>query len=265
MSRIRWLQTAALALLLAGCAPMKTGPEPQVLQALAPTGKLRVGLYLGAPSSALKDAATGEMKGVGYDLGKELARRLALPFEPVIYPTIGDLIGNAGSGQWDVTFVSITPERAKSMDFTSPHIGIEYGYLVQAGSPLADIASVDRVGIKVAVAAKGSSDTLLTRDLKQAELVRVQGQLGALDALKAGKADTYSAIKSNLFELSAQLPGSRVLDGHYAIDKQGMAMPKGRDAAMAYANQFIAEAKAQGLVRKAVERSGLRGSVELPQ
>jgi polar amino acid transport system substrate-binding protein len=265
MSTTHWLATVLFGLLLAGCAEMNTSPSPEVRQVLAPTGKLRVGLYRGAPSSVLKDSATGEMKGVGFDLGKQLALRMAVPFEPVVYPTIGDLIGNANTEQWDVTFVSITPERAKNMDFTSPHLGIEFGYLVRAGSSISDIADVDRPGVKVAVATKGSSDTILSRDLKNAELVRVQGQPGALEALKSGKADVFSAIKSNLFELSGELPGSRVLDGHYAIDQQGMAMPKGREAAMAYANKFIIDAKSEGLVRKAVERSGLRGAVETPR
>ena len=82
------------------------------------------------------------------------------------------------------------------------------------------------------------------------------------EALKAKKADTFSAIKSNLFELSGQLPGSRVLDGHYAIDQQGMAIPKGRDLALVYASKFVADAKSEGLVKRAVERSGLRGAIE---
>jgi len=42
---------------------------------LAPAGKLRVTLYLGGPSSALKEA-DGTLRGVGHDLGRELARQL---------------------------------------------------------------------------------------------------------------------------------------------------------------------------------------------
>lgn len=263
MRKTHWL-AVLFGLLIASCASMNSSPTPEVRQVLAPTGKLRVGLYLGAPSSVIKDPATGEMKGVGFDLGKELARRMGIAFEPIVYPTIGDLIGNATTGQWDVTFVSITPERAKSMDFTSPHLGIEFGYLVPTGSPISSIADIDRPGVRVAVALKGSSDSILSRDLKNAEIIRVQGQAGAFEVLKSEKADAFSAIKSNLFELSGQLPGSRVLDGYYAIDQQGMAMPKGRDLALAYANKFVADAKSEGLVKKAVERSGLRGAVETP-
>ena len=36
-------------------------------------GKLRVGLQLGSPHNVIRDSASGEMKGVGFDLGKELA------------------------------------------------------------------------------------------------------------------------------------------------------------------------------------------------
>ena len=52
---------------------------------LAPTGKLRASLYLGGPTNVIVHPKTGEMKGVGYEIGKELARRLDIPFEPVIY------------------------------------------------------------------------------------------------------------------------------------------------------------------------------------
>jgi polar amino acid transport system substrate-binding protein len=56
------------------------------------------------------------------------------------------------------------------------------------------------------------------------------------------------------------LLGSRVLDGRPGIDPHAMAMPKGRDPAVAYARRFIEEAKADGLVKAAIERAGMRGA-----
>ena len=75
-----WLATAILGLLLIGCAEMRAAPPPEARQALAPTGKLRVGLQLGSPHNVIADSASGEMKGVAFDLGKELARRIGVPF-----------------------------------------------------------------------------------------------------------------------------------------------------------------------------------------
>ena len=76
MRTTHWLMAAILGLLLIGCAGIHTTPTPEARQALAPTGKLRVGLLLGSPTQVIRDSASGEMKGVGFDLGKELARRM---------------------------------------------------------------------------------------------------------------------------------------------------------------------------------------------
>lgn len=82
-----------------------------------------------------------------------------------------------------------------------------------------------------------------------------------MEAVKSGKADVMGGIKPVLFELSSQLPGSRVLDGRPGIDPHAMAIPKGRDRGLAYARQFIEDAKSQGLVKAAIDRAGLRGVV----
>ena len=76
----RLLLSALAALLLAGCAAGPVAPTQELRSLLAPTGKLRVGVYPGSPSSFIKDKETGENRGLTYDLGKELARRLGVPF-----------------------------------------------------------------------------------------------------------------------------------------------------------------------------------------
>jgi len=109
MRTTRWLMTAILGLLLTGCVGIHTAPTPEARQALAPTGKLRVGLVLGNLLHVIRDSASGEMKGVGFDLGKELARRMGVPFEPVLYPSSGALLDGAKSGAWDVAFMGVLP------------------------------------------------------------------------------------------------------------------------------------------------------------
>ena len=255
MQTTHWPMAAILGLLLTGCAGAVTAPTPEARQALAPTGKLRVGLYLGGPASVIRDPTSGEMKGVGFDLGKELARRMGVPFEPVVYPSIGALVDNARTGQWDIAFLAILPERTKDMDFTAPHLEIELGYLVPGGSSISTLADVDRPGIRVGVPEKGAVDIFLSRELKNATVVRGPGLAGGLEMLKSRKADVFAANKANLFQISSQLPGSRVLEGRFATERQAMALTKGRDLAMPYARKFVEDAKAEGLVKAAVERA----------
>jgi polar amino acid transport system substrate-binding protein len=264
MRTTHWLMTAILGLLLTGCAGISTAPTPEARQALAPTGKLRVGLQLGSPHNVIRDSVSGEMKGVGFDLGKELARRMGVPFEPVLYPSVGALLDSGKSGAWDVAFVGFSPARAKEWDFTALHLEIEFGYLVPGGSSISTMADVDRPGIRVAVQEKSGPDIFVSRTLKNAVVVRASSLAGTLEMLKSGRADVIFSIKPSLFEVSNQLPGSRVLDGRPGIDPHAMAMPKGRDLGVAYARRFIEEAKSEGLVKAAIERVGMRGAVVAP-
>jgi polar amino acid transport system substrate-binding protein len=264
MRTTHWLMTVILGLLLTGCAGISTVPTPEARQALAPTGKLRVGLQLGSPHNVIRDSVSGEMKGVGFDLGKELARRMGVPFEPVLYPAVGALLDAGKSGAWDVAFVGFSPGRAKEWAFTALHLEVEFGYLIPGGSSISTMADVDRPGIRVAVQEKSGPDVFFSSTLKNAVVIRAPSNPGALETLKSRRADVMGSIKPILFEMSTQLSGSRVLDGRPGIDPHAMAMPKGRDLGVAYARQFIEDAKSEGLVKAAIERVGMRGAVVAP-
>ena len=264
MRPTHWLMSAILGLLLTGCAGISAAATPEARQALAPTGKLRVGLQLGSPHNVIRDSASGEMKGVAFDLGKELARSLGVPFEPVLYPSVGALLDGGKSGAWDVAFVGFSPARAKEWDFTGLHLEIEFGYLVPSGSSISTMADVDRPGVRVAAQEKSQPEIFLSRTLKNAVVVQAPSLAGQVETLKSGKADAIFSVKPSLFEVSNQLPGSRVLDGRPGVDPHAMAIPKGRDPGVAYARQFIEDAKSGGLVKAAIERAGIRGAVVAP-
>jgi polar amino acid transport system substrate-binding protein len=255
-----WLAAALLGLALTDLAGAAGAATPEARQALAPTGQLRVALLLGSPTHVIKDAS-GEMKGVGFDLGKELARRMGVPFAPVLYPSIPALLDSGKAGEWDITFIGITPGRAKDFDFAPTHLEVEFGYLVPAGSTITTMAEVDRPGIRVALQERSGPDAFFSPLLKNVVLVRAPSNPETLDLLKAGKADVMGSIKPILFELASRLPGSRVLDGRPGIDPHGMAMHKGRGAGADYGREFIESAKSEGLVKAAIERAGMRGAL----
>lgn len=89
------LQVVVFSLALSGCACVSTPRDLATTRALAPTGKLRVGLYLGTPTSILGDPASGNAKGVGFDQGRELARRAGVAFEPVVFAKNAEVLAAA--------------------------------------------------------------------------------------------------------------------------------------------------------------------------
>src|SRR5687767_6973635 len=140
MCTVSWLVIATIGVLFGGCADIQTVSTENERQALAPTGKLRIGLLADNPVTATRDPASGEMKGVAIDLGRELARRIGVPLEVVTYPTVVALIDSEKSGQWDITFIGINPERAKSIDFSATYAEVEMGYLVRKGSAISTMS-----------------------------------------------------------------------------------------------------------------------------
>lgn len=266
MQRRQWMRGAATLLgaaaaLGAGCASPVEAPASAVRQSLAPGGRLRVG-FLASPLYATRPAAGGEWAGVAVDLGRELAARLGVPFEPVVSTTVPALLAGGGAGEWDVVLTGITAERAASLDFSAPYVEVEWGYLARADAAFADTRAVDRTGVRVGVVERASADALLSASLRQATLVRVPGVAALPALLDSGGADVVAATKATLHALATQRADRRVLDGRLLAEPIGMAVPKGRDAAAArYLAAFVERAKREGLVARAIERAGLHGVV----
>jgi polar amino acid transport system substrate-binding protein len=246
---------------LSGCASISAPRNAAATQALAPTGKLRVGLYPGTPTSILGNPASGNAKGVGFDLGRELAQRAGVPFEPVVFTKNAEVLAAAKAGSVDMVFTNATPARRNDVDFSPTVLQVEQGYLVPAGSPIRALGQFDRVGVRVGVSEGSTSEATLSREFRNATVVRTPSLKAAIDMLAAGKLEAFATNKATLFEMSDELPGSRVLDGRWGLEGFAIGIPKGREAALPLVSSFVGEAKANGAVARAVERAGLRGTV----
>ncbi len=260
----------ALALMGCGTAPVLNlaKPDPAIVQALAPTGTLRIGVYLGSPTSMVIDPQTKEKKGVAIGLGTELAKQLGVPFELVEYPRLAEILiamkTDAGSAKVDITFTNATPVRAKDVDFTAPLINLELGYLVPRASPIQNVSDVDKAGVRVGVAQGSSSQAALGKAFKAAALSTTPSLKVAGEQLVAGKLDAFATNKAILFELLDSLPAGqfRILDDRWGLEHLAIAIPKGRDSAAEFMKSFAEQAAASGLVQKTITHSGLRGTAK---
>ena len=231
---------------------------------LVQAGRLRVGLGLGSPALAVKDATTGEVRGAALELARVLAERIGVRLEPVYYPRPGAVLEGLRTNAWDVTFLVADPARAAEADVSPPYMQSDFTYIVLGGSSIRSIADVDRSGVRVAVPRGDASDLRLTKMLKQAELVRTESIAAAVDLVRTGKADAYASTRILLLVEAARLPGSRVLEEGFATIYWVALVPKGNAARLAYVSEFIEEAKGSGLVKQIMERTGLRGVQVVP-
>jgi polar amino acid transport system substrate-binding protein len=162
---------------------------------LAPSGKLRIGLNYSNFLLVLGDGPGGEPRGIAPDLARELARRVGMPFEFVKFDAAGKLFDAVKAAQCDVGFLGAEPQRASEVEFTAAYLEIPVTFLVPAGSPIKQIADIDREGVRVAVSERSAYDLYLSRTLKKAQLVRAKGIPASYDVFMAQKLEALGGLK----------------------------------------------------------------------
>lgn len=252
---------AACLLTLGGCADTGVAPGDSVRQALAPSGKLRVGLYEGSPSSVIGLIDPRRARGVGLDLGREMAERLGVPFAPVVYARSSDVLAAVSAGNVDVVFTNATPERSRRIDFSGTFMDIEKGFLVAPDSVLTQMDDMLRPGLRIGVGAGGSSASELAASYAAAFIVPVPSLADAVEKLSDGSLDAYAANKAVLFEMVNHLPRAKVLDGHWGMEHFAIGIPKDRNKGRAFVRRFAQEITQDGTVNQAIERAGLQGAL----
>ncbi|MEL7667837.1 MAG: transporter substrate-binding domain-containing protein [Actinomycetota bacterium] len=264
LSLLLALVLAFSAFALTGCGSEEPAEEPAAeeptgepaaelpaeVQAIADTGKLRVGVKADVPNFGLQDAATGEYEGMEIDLAYALAERMGLSkddvvFEAVTAKTRGPLLDN---GQLDVVIATFTikPERLEQWNFSDPYYQDEVGLLVKKAGGYESLADLDG---KVIGVAQGAT----SRDAVQAEADKLGIKVEFLEfatypeinaALESGRVDAFSVDKSIL---SGYLTDDSVIlpDG-FSPQDYGVATKLGTDELRDFINEMLADMQESG-------------------
>ena len=245
--------------LIAISIPGGVSAQPAISSELAPLGKLRVAMNAETPV-LLQRTPDGKITGgVALEVGKFIAEKLGVPFELVPYAGADAYAQSFGKGEWDIGIGAPTPLVAEKAEFIVDVVLTDYMFLAAPGREFADAAQVDRPGVKIGVGQNTSSDQFLSRTLRSAELVR-PGAGRNIEALRSGEVDVWAASASSVQQLAAQVPGSKIIPGAFTSDRYMVALPKGRSsAAQSKIVEIVNEAKRTGLVRKAIDQTGIKG------
>src|SRR5262249_59677549 len=86
----------------------------------------------------------------------------------------------------------------------------------------------------------------------------------AVAAMTEGRIEAIALSRESLAGLVSKIRGGRILDDAFLNSSTAVCVPKGKPAALAYVSDFIEEAKASGLVRKALDDMGLKAAQGAP-
>lgn len=240
-------------------------PTSAIRSALAPTGVLRASINLGNPILARWDAARNLAAGVSVDLATELARRLQIELQPVVFDAAGQSVAAVTAEQADVGFFAIDPLRGEGLLFTAPYILIEGSYLVRADSRIESNEQVDTDGVRIMVGKGSAYDLYLSRELRNARIVRASTSPAVMDEFLAQEVEVAAGVRQQLAADAARLTGLRLLPGRFMVIQQAMGTPRSRGTeAASYLGEFVEDMKASGFVAEAMARHGIQGALVAP-
>ncbi len=242
-------------------------PSSDAIQtAFAPTGTLRASINLGNPLLATRTDGNTEPTGISVDLARELAKRLGVPVELIVFEKAQASVEAVEQGRADIGFFAIDPKRGQHIAFTRPYLEIEGSYLVRDNSPLQSNDEVDRAGHKVVVVGGSAYDLHLSRAIQQAELVRLPNANQMVENFVAQAThDVLASLRQVLVEAAVRVSGVRLLPGRFMVIHQAMGVAKQRgEPVHAHLEQFVEAMKASGFVAESIARHRVQGATVAP-
>ena len=172
------------------------------------------------------DAVENVKDGMEYCLAAEIAWRAGFDKMEVMNTSWEAFIGNQAQG-YDVGFAqtSITEERKKVFDFTTPYFNSDMGVIAKADAPV-DEKSVKTVKVGIQQGTTGATFAQETLGIKDAQVFADQPEMFA--ALRAGQIDAAITDTSiTLAEEKATEGKSKVVGQYKTGETYGGIMQKG--------------------------------------
>jgi polar amino acid transport system substrate-binding protein len=238
----------------------------ELLQTIAPTGKLRASINLGNPILANKNPETGEPFGISIDLANAFAEKLGLEIELIVFDSAGKSVEAVTQEKADIGFFAVDPLRGEGIAFTAPYVLIEGAYLVKDESPIRSNDEVDVSNNRVVVGKGSAYDLFLTREIQSAQIVRAPTSPAVVSVFLEGGYEVAAGVRQQLESDATKVPGLRLLPGRFMVIQQAMGLPKNRGSiASRLLCDFVEEMKASGFIAQAMQRHGIQGASVAPK
>lgn len=189
----------------------------------------------------------GEIVGVDVDIAKEIAKELGkeLVIKDIAFDSI---INEVRTGKADIgaAGISYSDERAKKVDFSINYSVSKQVVIVKNDSFINSINDINDK--KIAVQLGSVADTYVTKNYKNAEIVRQKKYLAAIEDLKVGKVDLVVMDELPAKEIIEKNSGIKILDGELTSDSYGMIVKKGNTELLEAVNKVLNRLSSDGSI-----------------
>jgi len=240
--------------------------DSPTLKEVLKRGELRVGLEVGYMPFEMVDKG-GEIIGFDIDLARLMARKLGVKLQVVNQGWDG-IIPALLTGKFEVTLggMTITPERAKSVDFCDPYLSIGQTVLLarRLQGKVKSWQQLNDPAYRVLSKLGTTGEIAMRKHFQRAQLRTFEHQAEAAIEVRNGRADAFVYDLPFNLVMAAQFPDGLVhLKEPFTREDLGWAVRKGDPALSAWLNEFLAGLKQDGTYQ-ALYKKWFESSAWLP-
>lgn len=258
----KWKKIGILLALCLTCFAIATKVQASTTVAdIKKRGVLNVGVKQDVPNFGYKNPETGKFSGIETDLAKMIADEMGVTvnYVPVTAQTRGPLLDN-GQVDMDIATFTITDERKKLFNFTTPYYTDASGFLVNKSSKLTDVEDLN--GKTIGVAQGSITENLIKEIGKEKHLSFHFVELGSypelIISLLAHRIDAFSVDQSILSGYVSQK--TEIMDYSFKTADYGVAIKKSNTELSDDVNKLILKWKKDGTLQKLYDKYHLKPS-----
>lgn len=259
---MRILVVSLVSLLLVGTVCSLAGAhEKSALQEIQDRGVIRVGWGVWFPY-VFRDPKTNELAGVTVDLCEELGEALGVEVEWV-EDNWATLIAGIQAGKFDITnLMAITLPRALSAGYSASVTKHGLSLLVKEKyKPEAKSwKDMDKPDKKVGVTLGSNTDMFVTKQFREAEIVRLPTVPDLVMALLGDKIDAYASTIDSLSITQRDKEGLYLVPGEFGRSEVAFATKQEDQVFINWLNHFVREKQIDGTIMRLLDKHGLDAS-----
>ncbi|MNQ48852.1 Cystine-binding periplasmic protein precursor [compost metagenome] len=238
-----------------GAGLVGTSFAADLLQDIQQKGAIKVGLEGTYPPFNYQDES-GKLTGFEVELAEALAKELGVKAE--FQPTKWDgILAALESKRLDVVInqVTISDERKKKYDFSTPYTVSGIQALVRKGTEGEIKTAADLAGKKVGVGLGTNYEQWLKDNVPQADIRTYDDDPTKFQDLNVGRIDAILVDRLAAFEMVEKTGGKLAVTGEpFSRQEAGIALRKGNPELLAALDKALAKLKADGTLKQLSEK-----------
>ncbi|MFD1319106.1 transporter substrate-binding domain-containing protein [Loigolactobacillus zhaoyuanensis] len=239
----------SLVLLMSGCGKQSLS-EQNVLKTDQASNAITWGVKADTRLFGLMNIKTSQIEGFDIDMAKAITKQILgkdgkAKFIQVTSSTRIPMLKN-GNIDAIIATMTISPERAKQVDFSKPYFNAGQAILVKKGSKIKNIRDLNYKGAKV-LAVQGSTSAInVAKFAPKASVLELSDYAQAFTALKSGQGDALTTDNGILYGMSLESPNYVVVGGAFTKEPYGIAVNKGQKPMTKAVDQAVSNMKKSG-------------------